>query len=52
MIPQVEQNYYKDIRRIAKALEGIEKHLSTIAESYKPIYVDFGTGVVQVDDGK
>lgn len=37
MISQVEQNYYKDIRRIAKALESIEKHLSTIAKSYEPI---------------
>ena len=35
MIPQVEQNYYKDIRRIAKALESIEKHLSAIADVTK-----------------
>ena len=61
MIPQVEQNYYKDIRRIAKALEGIEKHLSTIAESYKPLTYDpitydmgriFGADLNHEDDGK
>ena len=59
MIPQVEQNYYKDIRRIAKALEGIEKHLSTIAKSYEPITFDMGeTGMTlsaefnREDDGK
>jgi hypothetical protein len=62
MIPQVEQNYYKDIRRIAKALEGIEKHLSTIAvaserklvyneQDYavKPIWFDASD---HEDDGK
>lgn len=38
MISQVEQNYYKDIRRIAKALEGIEKHLSTIAVATERTY--------------
>ena len=57
MIPQVEQNYYKDIHRIAKVLEGIEKHLSTIAKSYEPITFDMGeTGMTfnaeHVDDGK
>ena len=57
MIPQVEQNYYKDIRRIAKALEDIEKHLSTIAKSYEPITFSMGeTGMTfnaeHVDDGK
>ena len=60
MIPQVEQNYYKDIRRIAKALEGIEKHLSAIAKSYyEPITFSMGeTGMIfgadlnHEDDGK
>lgn len=57
MIPQVEQNYYKDIRRIAKALEDIEKHLSTIAKSYEPITFDMGEtsmtfNAEHVDDGK
>lgn len=57
MIPQVEQNYYKDIRRIAKALEGIEKHLCTIAKSYEPITFDMGEtrmtfNAEHVDDGK
>ena len=59
MIPQVEQNYYKDIRRIAKALEDIEKHLRTIAKSYEPITFSMGeTGTIfgadfnHEDDGK
>ena len=51
MIPQVEQNYYKDIRRIAKALEGIEKHLSAIADVTKrtdvvePLWFDLDENV-------
>lgn len=42
MIPQVEQNYYKDIHCIAKTLEKIEQHLNTIAKSYEPITFDMG----------
>ena len=48
----LEKRKYNDIHKIAVSLEKIEQHLSTIAESYKPIYVDFSTGVAQVDDGK
>jgi hypothetical protein len=59
MIPQVEQNYYKDIRSIAKTLEKIERHLSTIAKTYEPIMFDMGeTSMIlgadlnHEDDGK
>jgi hypothetical protein len=42
MMTTTEANFYRDIRRIAKALEGIERHLSPIAKSYEPIASDMG----------
>ena len=58
MMTATEANFYRDIRRIAKALESIERHLSTIAKSYEPITFDMGEAdmtfntLKDEDDGK
>jgi hypothetical protein len=58
MMATAEANFYRDIRRIAKALEGIERHLSVIAKSYEPITFNMGetdmtfNTLKHEDDGK
>lgn len=58
MMATAEANFYRDIRRIAKALEAIERHVSTIAKSYEPITFDMGetdtafNTLKHEDDGK
>jgi hypothetical protein len=56
MMATTEANFYRDIRRIAKALEGIERHLETIAvvtertDVVEPLWFDEPSD--HEDDGK